>query len=131
MSLNDPIAEMLCRIKNASKARHNNVVIPFSRYKHEILKVLNGKGYVGEIAVVGDKKKNLVVSLNYKQDGKPAYKNIKRVSKLGCRQYLPSDKIRPLRQGAGVLILTTPKGIMTDVEARKTGVGGEVICAVW
>ncbi|MFH1654628.1 MAG: 30S ribosomal protein S8 [Pseudomonadota bacterium] len=131
MSLNDPIAQMLCSIKNASKAKHATVVIPFSRVKHALLNVFESRGYVGNIEVVGDKKKNLVVTLRYNSDGKPAYKVMKRVSKLGCRRYVKRDEIRPLRQGAGVTILSTPKGIMTDADAKKTGVGGEMICAIW
>lgn len=128
----DTIANMLTAIKNAQAAKNETASVPYSKIKMEVAKALLRGNFIKEVAHKGKKnKKTIDIVLNYREKKVPFIKNIKRVSKLSKRVYFPLKSIRPIRQGFGMLILSTPKGVLTDKEARKEKVGGEVICAVW
>lgn len=129
--MTDPIADMIIRIKNALMARHDSVIVPHSKMKEEISKILVANNYVESYQV--DKKlpqSDLVFKLRYV--GKiPAITDVKRVSKPGCRVYSTSSKVPKALGGYGITIVSTSKGIMTDKDARKQNVGGEVLCQIW
>jgi len=119
MSFTDPVADMLTRIRNASHARHEKVLVPRSRLKIRIAEVLRDEGFIKDFV------------LKYSADREPAISEIKRVSKPGLRRYVPTDEIPRVLNGMGIAILSTSKGVMADREARKQKVGGELICTVW
>ncbi len=135
MSLhNDPISDMLTRIRNASAIHKEQLSLPHSRLKEALASVLVGEGYLRKIEKVDeDGKPQLVIRLNYgpAPEKMPAIRGIERVSKPGQRIYLPSRKIRRVQQGLGTAVISTPKGLLTDAQARKQSVGGEIICKVW
>lgn len=132
MPVNDPIADMLVRIRNAANAKVDTVAIPHSHLKEAIAHILKSEGFVGEVDVVGEGiRKNLVVEIKYTEERRPVFRELKRTSKLGRRCYIGVRDIRPSRQGIGVAILSTSKGVMKDVDAKRQGVGGEVLCTVW
>jgi small subunit ribosomal protein S8 len=127
----DSIADLIVRIKNASDARKESVTVPHSKMKAAILEVLEKEGYVGGITKKGKKiHKSIEVGLVYDEFG-PRVKGVERVSKLSKRMYSGSKDLKRVMQGHGVLVLTTPKGIMTDSEARKQKVGGELLFKIW
>jgi small subunit ribosomal protein S8 len=132
MSITDPLADMLTRIRNASSAKHNTVDIPVSRFKEAIAKILKDEGYVKNYKVIVDEKKHgtLRVFLKYDANRKGVI-NLKRVSKPSRRVYVGRDEIPSVLKGLGISILSTPKGVLTDKEARKANVGGEVLCYIW
>lgn len=128
----DPIADMLTRLRNASLVRKAEVRMPHSRVKEALAKVLSREGYIGEVS--RDEKEGmpeLVVRLRYDEQQKPAIRGITRVSKPGQRIYVPKKKIPRIQQGLGTAVLSTPQGLLTDREARKQGVGGEILCTIW
>jgi len=130
MSMSDPIADMLTRIRNGQIAGHANVVIPSSKVKLAIAKVLSEEGFVSTYSVnEKDGKSELSVDLKY-YEGKPVIDMIKRVSRPGLRVYKNKDEIPEVIGGLGIALISTSKGIMTDRDARKAGIGGEVICYV-
>jgi small subunit ribosomal protein S8 len=132
MSLTDPIADMLTRIRNASSARHEKVVVPRSRLKVRIAEVLKAEGYIKDFVIHEDDKQGAItVMLKYGPDREPAISDIKRVSKPGLRRYVPTTEIPRVLNGLGIAILSTSHGVMVDREARKQKVGGELICTVW
>ena len=132
MSMTDPIADMLTRIRNASRSKKLHVVIPHSNFKEALVRLLHKEGYIVNVEVNGEGvKKQLVVALKYSEAGESVFHNITRYSKTGCRMYWSNKDIRPLYQGAGMALLSTPKGLMKDDDAKRAGVGGEVICTVW
>jgi small subunit ribosomal protein S8 len=132
MALNDPIADMLTRVRNAAHAKHETVGIPYSKIKEAIANVLCSEGFIRNVEVIGEgKRKAIVITLKYTEGGRPVFTSLERTSKLGRRVYTAASDIRPNRQGVGVAILTTSKGIMKDVDAKRHGVGGEVICTIW
>lgn len=132
MPVNDPVGDMLTRLRNASSAKHDKVVIPLSRLKLEILKVLKSEGYIGEFVVHETKPQGEVtVQLKYGHDRSPAIAGIKRVSKPGLRRYCSYQEIPSVLGGMGIAILSTSQGVMVDTQARKTKVGGELICTVY
>lgn len=127
----DPISDMLIRIKNAQRAGHEAVSMPFSKFKFSLAKILEKHGFVGDVLKKGKKvKKFFEIKLLYK-DKNPRISDLKRVSKQGRRVYLSKAEIRPVRQGYGMSIISTSKGLMSDKEARKEGLGGEVIAEIW
>jgi len=127
----DPIADLLIRIKNAQRAGHQTVEIPFSKIKLEIAKIMQREGFLAAIDRKGAKaKERLELTLKYDQ-GTPAIQDMKRVSRTGQRVYIKADQIRPIKQGYGVAIISTPRGLKTDKEARKEKVGGEILCEIW
>jgi small subunit ribosomal protein S8 len=130
MSMTDPIADMLTRIRNAQLAEKATVQMPVSKVKLAIAKVLKDEGYVDAFAVVGDEAKpQLEISLKY-YAGRPVIEKIERVSKPGLRIYKSKDDIPRVMNGLGIAIVSTSHGVMTDRKARATGVGGEVLCIV-
>jgi small subunit ribosomal protein S8 len=132
MSLTDPIADMLTRIRNASQAQHKTVDIPSSKMKEAIAAILKREGYIQDFEVVPDNKQNVLrVRLKYLEDKKSAIEGLRRVSRPSVRVYVNQKEVRPVRKYMGVSILSTTQGILTDREARARGVGGELLCEVW
>lgn len=128
----DPIADMLTRIRNASRAKHPRVDLPSSKMKIEIARILKDEGYLSNFKVVDEKgKKTLRVFLRYTQDRRSVITDLKRVSRPGSRRYVGKFAIRAVVGGMGVSILSTPRGLMTGHAARKEGIGGELLCEVW
>lgn len=131
MSMQDPIADMLTRLRNAGKAAKNDVSMPASKVKTSIAQVLKKEGYVTDFEVIGEgAAKALNIRLKYFQ-GLPVIENIKRISRPGLRIYAQKDNLPSVSGGMGVALISTSKGIMTDKAARKAGMGGEVICSVF
>lgn len=129
---NDSIADLLTRVRNAANAGHEKVVVPHSKAKESVARIIVSEGFLSGIEVVGTgKEKALVIDLKYRDDGSPIFSNLQRVSKLGRRIYLKNKEIGANRQGMGVSIISTSKGIMKDVDAKRMGLGGEVICSIW
>jgi len=132
MSMTDPIADMLTRVRNALTASYNTVDIPSSRQKIDIARVLKSEGFIKNFKIIEDKKQGIMrIFFKYDDKGEPIIGGLKRVSKPGCRIYTKSDRIPQVLNGYGINILSTSKGIMTDRQARKIGIGGEIICSVW
>ena len=132
MSLNDPISDMLNRIRNAITARQNTVQIPASRLKTQLADVLKREGFIEDYRVEqGPQCDLLLLTLKYARDKTNVIQGLQRVSKPSLRVYVRSDEVRPVRSGLGVSVLSTSRGVMTGKEARNQGVGGEVLCEVW
>ncbi len=132
MSLTDPVADFLARIRNAIKARHQKVDVPASKLKLEIARILKEEGYVANYKAVEENGHKLVrVYLKYSVDNEAAISNLARISRPGCRVYVGRNEIPRVLGGMGINILTTPKGVMTGRQARKEGVGGEILCEIW
>lgn len=133
MSFTDPIGDMLTRIRNASSARHEKVLVPASRLKLRIAEVLKAEGFIKDFVLHQDEAKQgaITILLKYTPDREPAINDIKRVSKPGLRRYVATGSIPRVLNGMGIAILSTSKGLMVDREARKQKVGGELICTVW
>jgi len=130
--MTDPIADMLTRIRNGAGARKASVDVPWSRHKEAIAHVLVEEGYLAEAAMVREGQfPTLRLGLRYDQTRRSVISGIRRVSRPSLRIYVGSDEIPSVRRGLGVSILSTPKGILPDREARRQGVGGEVICQIW
>ena len=131
--LTDPIADMLTRIRNACLARHERVRIPASRLKRTIADVLKAEGYVSDVMLEaeGTTQKTLTLTLKYGRDRIPAIEGIRRVSRPGRRIYVRAQDIPTIKSGLGIALLSTSRGIMSDRQARKVGVGGELLCEIW
>ena len=134
--MTDPIADMLTRIRNASKVRKPEVFIPFSKIKLEVVKILKKQGYIAGYAEIkpdetDNKFGGIKVELKYTKDRKPAITSIKRVSKPGQRIYASKDELPKVLNNLGIAILSTSAGIMTNREAKKAGLGGEIICEIY
>ena len=131
MSMTDPIADMLTRIRNANQMKHESVSMPASRLKLEILEVLKNEGYIAEYEKVEDGKQGVIkVTLKYVEKER-VIKGLKKISKPGLRVYAKANELPKVLNGLGVAIISTSNGIMTDREARKQKLGGEVIAFVW
>ena len=131
MSMQDPIADMLTRIRNAASAGLEKVIIPLSKEKKAIAEVLKEEGYITKVSVIGEGvKSQIVVELKYAGD-KAVIEGIERVSKPSCRIHCGSREIPRVRNGLGIVVLSTPKGIMSGRKAARENVGGEIICRVW
>jgi len=130
MSMQDPLADMLTRIRNAQMAEKSVVSMPSSTLKVAVANVLQGEGYIAGYQVSGDAKPQLSIELKY-FEGRPVIEELKRVSRPGLRQYKSVDQLPKVRGGLGVSIVSTNKGVMTDRAARAAGVGGEVLCTVF
>jgi len=129
--MTDPISDMLTRIRNAQAVLHKTVVIPFSKFKFSLAEILEKEGLIGEISTQG-RKTNKVIKIELKyNNNKPVISSIKRVSKQGQRIYIKKDELKPIRQGYGFVIISTSQGLMTNNEANKKGLGGELICEVY
>jgi len=132
MTMTDPIADMLTRIRNAIMASYDTVEVPSSKMKINIVKVLKFEGYIRNYKIVKESKQDIVVIyLKYSEDKSPVIKGLKKISKPSCRIYSRCKKIPKVLNGLGINIISTSKGVMTDREARKMGLGGEIICSVW
>lgn len=130
--MTDPIADMLTRIRNAITARKAKVIMPASKMKQRIAEVLKDEGFVGTVSSEEDGKQGLLsIELRYDNNNHNAIQGIRRVSRPGQRTYARHTNLPRVRSGLGVAILTTSKGIMTEREARKQGLGGELLCEVW
>ena len=132
MSLSDPLGDMLTRIRNGQMRSLNKIEVPFSNFRSKILEVLKREGYIisYEIKTNENKIKNIFVKLKY-FDGQPVIKEIKRISKPGRRVYSKATSIPKVMNGLGLAILSTPMGVMSDIDARKNNVGGERLCKVF
>lgn len=126
----DPIADMLTRIRNAAMAKKKEVLAPYSKIKFEIAKILEKEHFLSSVEIVDEGSKMLKFGLKY-VDGKPAITSIQRISTVGRRMYMKYEDIRPVLSGFGIMVLSTSRGIMTGKNARRTKVGGEVICEVY
>jgi small subunit ribosomal protein S8 len=132
MSMSDPIADMLTRIRNAYQAAHKELEMPSSRIKSEIARILKEEGYIETYEVVNKRQKPVLkIGLRYEANQRQAIRGIKRISKPGLRVYVKKDKIPKVLGGLGIAIISTSRGLMTNNKAAKEGVGGEVICYVW
>ena len=132
MSMTDPIADLLTRIRNAQSAEKNWVDIPASNLKKRIAFVLKEEKFIREMILIQDNKQNILrIFLNYDHEKKPVIHGIQRFSKPGCRRYVAADNIPRVLNGMGVSILSTSKGVVSDKKAKLLNVGGEVLCQVW
>lgn len=130
--MTDPIADFITRIRNAQLAGHRRLDVPASKLKRAITKILVDKGYVQNYIDIEDGKQGLLrIFLRYDHYGQPVIRSLERVSRPGLRKYCTSDEIPRVRNGLGIAVLTTSRGIMTDKEARKLGVGGEIMCYIY
>ena len=128
--MTDPIADMLTRIRNAVAVKKTEVVLPYSKIKHEIAKILKKEGYIEEAEKLDEKFSNLKLVLKY-NDKEPVITHIKRISKPGRRVYVSQGKIPYILNDLGIAVLSTSRGVMTNKQARRAKVGGELICEVW
>jgi small subunit ribosomal protein S8 len=128
--ITDPIADFLVRLQNASMARKTEVSVPFSKMKRAVAHILAREGYVADVDEKSKKSNTLTVALSYK-NGRPAINGVKRLSKPGRRLYMGVRDVRPVRRGHGLLVLSTPQGILTGLEAKQKRVGGEVLFEIW
>lgn len=132
MTMTDPIADMLTRIRNSIRAAHEQVDIPCSRLKMNLVEVIKSEGYVNDYKEISEGGKQVIrIFLKYDDDSIPVIRGIKRVSKPSRRVYARYDRIPEVLNGFGVNIISTSRGLMTDAEARKKHVGGEIICSLW
>src|SRR6266702_950886 len=132
MSLTDPVADLLARIRNSIHARHQKLDIPASNLKLEIARVLKEEGYIANFKATEEEgRKVLRIYLKYGPDNNAAISNLQRVSRPGCRVYVGLNDIPRVLGGLGINILTTPRGVMTGRHAHKEGVGGELLCQIW
>lgn len=137
--MTDPIADMLTRIRNASAIKKPDVVLPMSKIKYEVAKILLNEGWINDVNVIkGSGKKNeahafdeLKITLKYKKSGNPLIANIKRISKPGLRVYTNKESLPRVLNNLGIAIISTSSGLMTNKEARKKGLGGEIICEIY
>ncbi|MDG4866867.1 30S ribosomal protein S8 [Guyparkeria sp. 1SP6A2] len=129
MSMNDPIADMLTRIRNAQAARHVEVRMPASKFKQSVAQTLLDEGYIDNIKVEGEDKPTLVIGLRY-FEGKPVIEKLDRVSRPGSRKFFGAENLPQVIGGLGVAVVSTSQGVMPDREARRRNIGGEVVCFV-
>ena len=131
MSMTDPIADMLTRIRNANAVKAEVVAMPSSNMKVHIAEILKEEGFIVDFNVDGDVKKTLTITLKYGANGEKVISGLKRISKPGLRINASAEKLPRVLNGLGIAIISTPQGLMTDAKARKNNVGGEVIAYVW
>lgn len=131
MSLSDPIADMLTRIRNAQSAGREMVEIPSSKIKTEIVRIFKREGYIRDFSIESGDRKVLRLYLKYVEGDQPAIRGLKRESSPGLRRYSSAGKLPKVLGGMGVLVLSTSKGILTDRDCRKQKLGGEVLCSIW
>jgi len=132
MNLTDPVSDMLTRIRNAIRARHQKVDVPASKLKVEIARILKEEGFISNFKATEEEGHKVVrIYLKYDTNNDAAISNVSRISRPGCRVYVRRTEIPRVLGGLGINILTTPRGVMTGRQARKQGLGGEVLCEVW
>ena len=130
MSLSDPIGDMLARIKNAQVRNHSKVSLPSSKFKAKIADVLKSEGYIIDYRINDEKKPLIEINLKY-NSGNPVINTIERISKPGRRIFSSASSLPKINNGLGIAIISTPQGVMTDIDARKKKLGGEIICKVF
>ena len=130
MSLSDPIGDMLARIKNAQLRNHSKVSLPSSKFKSKIADVLKAEGYIIDYKINDEKKPLIEINLKY-NSGNPVINTIERISKPGRRIFSSASSLPKINNGLGIAIVSTPQGVMTDIDARKKKLGGEIICKVF
>ena len=130
MSLSDPIGDMLARIKNSQVRNHSKVSLPSSKFKAKIAEVLKAEGYIIDYKITDEKKPSIEINLKY-NSGNPVINTIERISKPGRRIFSSANSLPKINNGLGIAIVSTPQGVMTDVDARKKKLGGEIICKVF
>ena len=132
MTVTDPIADMLTRIRNAGMVRHDSVLIPSSKIKLAISKILKEEGFIGDYEVVRGKPQRVIkIRLKYRDRNQPALTGLERVSKPGLRVYVQKKEVPRVYSGLGIVILSTPEGVMTGHQAWRREIGGEVLCYIW
>jgi len=132
MAVTDPIADMLTRIRNANLTRHDHVLIPASKLKLEIAKILKAQGYVQKYDLVDDKRQGQIrLHLRYRPQGQPVITGLRRISRPGMRVYVDASRIPRVMGGLGIAVLSTSLGVLADREARRRRIGGEVLCYIW
>ncbi len=132
MTMTDPIADMLTRIRNGIMASYDKIEVPCSKIKINIVKVLKFEGYIRNYKTIKDNNQGIIVIyLKYNEDKSPVIRGLKRMSKPSCRIYSRHKKIPKVLNGLGINVISTSKGVMTDREARKMEIGGEIICSIW
>ena len=132
MSMSDPIADFLTRIRNANMAQHESVEVPASKMKKDIAEILKNEGFVRDVEYVDDNKQGIIrVFLKYGNDGQRVISGLKRISKPGLRSYVKADAVPKVLNGLGIAIISTSEGVVTDKVARAKKIGGEVITYVW
>jgi small subunit ribosomal protein S8 len=130
--MTDPIADMLTRMRNALAAKHQKVDIPLSKMKLEIARILKGEGFINTYKVIGEgAHRSIRIYLRYGPNGEDVISHLERISKPGCRVYVKSDRIPKVLGGLGICILSTSRGLMTDAQARRARIGGELLCKVY
>tara|TARA_B100001123_G_scaffold423946_1_gene534722 strand:- start:634 stop:1029 length:396 start_codon:yes stop_codon:yes gene_type:complete len=131
MSLSDPIGDMLARLKNSQLRNHKKIELPSSKFKVKIAEILKSEGYIVNFKILNEGHKiNLQINLKY-NSGSPVINSIERVSKPGRRVFSSAESLPKINNGLGIAIVSTPKGVMTDIDARKHNIGGEIICKVF
>ncbi len=132
MNLTDPVADFLTRIRNSIRAKHQKLDVPASKLKSEMARILKEEGYIANFKPTEEKGQKVIrVYLKYGPNNEAVIRDLKRISRPGCRVYLGRDQIRRVQGGLGISIMTTPKGVMTGRQARREGVGGEILAEVW
>lgn len=132
MSVTDPIADMLTCLRNAIMAKKKEVIVPSSRVKVEMAKILKDEGFIKNFKVIDDNKQGLLqIWLKYTEDNQSVISGLERVSRPGCRIYCTKETLPRVMDGLGIAIISTSKGILTDNKCRELGVGGEIICKIW
>ena len=130
MSFSDPIGDMIARVKNAQARNQKKVELPSSNFKSKIADILKNEGFIKDFKITNDKKPILSLELKY-HSGNPVISNFERISKPGRRIFSSADSLPKINNGLGIAIISTPKGVMTDMDARKQKIGGEIICKVF
>jgi small subunit ribosomal protein S8 len=132
MTITDPIADMLTRIRNAGMVRHESVMIPNSRMKQAIAQIMKDEGFIADFEIIKEKtQKNIKIKLRYVGKNQPIVTGLERISKPGLRVYVEKSEIPRVYGGLGIAILSTPRGVMTGKQAYRQGIGGELLCYVW
>ena len=132
MSMSDPIADFLTRIRNANMAQHESVEVPASKMKKDIAEILKNEGFIRDVEYVDDNKQGIIrVFLKYGKDGQRVISGLKRISKPGLRTYVKADAVPKVLNGLGIAIISTSEGVVTDKVARAKNIGGEVIAYIW
>ena len=132
MSVTDPIADLLTRMRNANQMRYNEVVVPSSKVKLQIVEILKNEGYIADYKMdKGQVQDNIIITLKYGENKERVISGLKRISKPGLRVYAKKEEIPTVLNGLGISIISTPKGIMTGKEAKKENLGGEVLAYIW
>ena len=127
----DPISDMLTRIRNSTRAKQATIALPYSKFKHSLATLLRAEGFISGVEVLEGKIKMLQLSMKYASSGEPVISGLKRVSSPGQRIYLSADKLPRTKNGYGITVVSTSKGLLSDRQARKQKVGGEIVCQVW